>query len=147
MRELPRQLTAAELAELFEGRTRLVERLAELEDPLGRAGDVVPGLPEEELVEALAAHPAIGARTGLSARSAAEQGGNADPVVLSELAYLNQVYEEKFGFRFVVFVNGRPKAEILDVLRRRLARTREEELETGVLELVAIAKDRWTRTT
>ena len=147
MRELPRQLTAAELAELFEGRTRLVERLAELEDPLGRAGDVVPGLPEEELVEALAAHPAIGARTGLSARSAAEQGGDADPVVLSELAYLNQVYEEKFGFRFVVFVNGRPKAEILDVLRRRLARTREEELETGVLELVAIAKDRWTRTT
>ena len=147
MRELPRQLTAAELAELFEGRTRLVERLAELEDPLGRAGDVVPGLPEEELVEALAAHPAIGARTGLSARSAAEQGGDADPVVLSELTYLNQVYEEKFGFRFVVFVNGRPKAEILDVLRRRLARTREEELETGVLELVAIAKDRWTRTT
>jgi len=147
VRELPRQLTAAELAELFEGRTRLVERLAELEDPLGRAGDVVPGLPEEELVEALAAHPAIGARTGLSARSAAEQGGDADPVVLSELAYLNQVYEEKFGFRFVVFVNGRPKAEILDVLRRRLARTREEELETGVLELVAIAKDRWTRTT
>jgi len=147
VRELPRQLTADELAELFEGRTRLVERLAELEDPLGRAGDVVPGLPEEELVEALAAHPAIGARTGLSARSAAEQGGDADPVVLSELAYLNQVYEEKFGFRFVVFVNGRPKAEILDVLRRRLARTREEELETGVLELVAIAKDRWTRTT
>ena len=147
MRELPRQLTADELAELFEGRTRLVERLAELEDPLGRAGDVVPGLPEEMLVEALAAHPAIGARTGLSARSAAEQGGDADPVVLSELAYLNQVYEEKFGFRFVVFVNGRPKAEILDVLRRRLARTREEELETGVLELVAIAKDRWTRTT
>ena len=147
MRELPRQLTADELAELFEGRTRLVERLAELEDPLGRAGVVVPGLPEEELVEALAAHPAIGARTGLSARSAAEQGGDADPVVLSELAYLNQVYEEKFGFRFVVFVNGRPKAEILDVLRRRLARTREEELETGVLELVAIAKDRWTRST
>jgi len=147
VRELPRQLTADELAELFEGRTRLVERLAELEDPLGRAGDVVPGLPEEELVEALAAHPAIGARTGLSARSAAEQGGDADPVVLSELTYLNQVYEEKFGFRFVVFVNGRPKAEILDVLRRRLARTREEELETGVLELVAIAKDRWTRTT
>ena len=37
MRELPRQLSVEELAELFEGRTRLVERLAEREDPLGSA--------------------------------------------------------------------------------------------------------------
>jgi 2-oxo-4-hydroxy-4-carboxy--5-ureidoimidazoline (OHCU) decarboxylase len=86
VRELPRQLTAEELADLFEGRTRLVE-----------------------------------------------------------LAYLNQVYEEKFGFRFVVFVNRRPKEQILDVLRERLERTREEELDTAVEELVAIAEDRWRR--
>jgi len=147
VRELPRQLTADELAELFEGRTRLVERLARLEDPLGRAEEVVSDLPEDELVEALAAHPAIGARSGLSARSAAEQGDDHDPVVLAELAYLNQVYQEKFGFRFVVFVDRRPKRAILDALRERLARTREEELATGVRELVRIAKDRWTRTT
>jgi 2-oxo-4-hydroxy-4-carboxy--5-ureidoimidazoline (OHCU) decarboxylase len=146
VRELPRQLSADELEELFEGRTRLVERLAALENPLVQAEAVLGALSEEEQVEALAAHPAIGARTGLSVRSAAEQGGDSDPVILSELAYLNQVYEEKFGFRFVVFVDGRPKAEILDVLRERLTRTREQELETGVRELVAIAKDRWTRT-
>lgn len=147
MHELPRILTIEELAELFEGRTRLVERLAELPDPLERADEVIADLSEEEKIEALNAHPAIGARAGLSARSAAEQGEDADPVVLSELAYQNQVYEEKFGFRFVVFVNRRPKAEILDVLRERLARTREEELDTAVRELVAIARDRWTRTT
>jgi 2-oxo-4-hydroxy-4-carboxy--5-ureidoimidazoline (OHCU) decarboxylase len=70
----------------------------------------------------------------------------SDPAVLTELAYLNQVYEEKFGFRFVVFVAGRSKREILEVLRTRIGRTREEELETGCRELVAIAKDRWTRT-
>ena len=142
-----RILTADELAELFEGRTTLVERLAGLEDPLERADEVIAELSEQEKIEALNAHPAIGARTGLSARSAEEQGGDADPVVLSELAYQNQVYEEKFGFRFVVFVNGRPKAEILDVLRERLARAREEELDTAVRELVAIARDRWMRTT
>ena len=147
MRELPRQLTVDELAELFEGRTRLVERLAAIEDPLGQAEDVLRGLSEEEQVEALSAHPAIGARSGLSARSAAEQGSDANPAILSELAYLNQVYEEKFGFRFVVFVDRRPKAEILEVLRDRIANTREEELETGVRELVEIARDRWTRTT
>jgi 2-oxo-4-hydroxy-4-carboxy--5-ureidoimidazoline (OHCU) decarboxylase len=144
MRELPRQLSAEELAELFEGRTRLVELLATREDPLGPAADAaVAELDEPEKLEALNAHPAIGARSGLSARSAAEQGADADPVILTELAYLNQVYEEKFGFRFVVFVDGRPKAEILEVLRGRLERTREEELETALHELVAIARNRW----
>ncbi len=146
MRELPRQLTVEELAELFEGRTRLVELLAETEDPLGEADDVLSRLDEDEKVAALSAHPAIGQRHGLSERSAAEQGAESDPAVLSELAYLNQVYEEKFGFRFVVFVAGRPKREILEVLRERIANTREEELDTCCRELVAIAKDRWTRT-
>ena len=145
MRDLPRQLSAEELAELFEGRTRLVELLAEREDPLGSADEVLGQLTEAEQLEALNAHPAIGARAGLSARSAAEQGTDADPVILTELSYLNQVYEEKFGFRFVVFVNGRPKTEVLDVLRGRLERTREEELETALHELVAIARDRWER--
>jgi len=145
MRELPRKLTTDELAELFEGRTRFVELLADVDDPLGRAEELLVALSHEDKIEALNAHPAIGARK-LSARSAAEQGSDADPAVLSELAYLNQVYEEKFGFRFVVFVNSRPKREILEVLRERIGRTLEEELDTGCRELVAIARDRWTRT-
>jgi 2-oxo-4-hydroxy-4-carboxy--5-ureidoimidazoline (OHCU) decarboxylase len=140
--DLPRQLSEEELAELFEGHTRLVELLAAREDPLGSAEEVIARLDEREKVEALNAHPAIGARN-LSERSAAEQGVGGHPAVLTELTYLNQVYEEKFGFRFVVFVNGRPKSEILNVLQERLERTREEELETGLRELVAIARDRW----
>jgi 2-oxo-4-hydroxy-4-carboxy--5-ureidoimidazoline (OHCU) decarboxylase len=144
VRDLPRQLTADELAELFEGRTRLVELLAEREDPLGSAEKVFAELTEQEQREALNAHPPIGARN-LSERSAAEQGSGDHPAVLTDLAYLNQVYEEKFGFRFVVFVNGRPKSEILEVLQQRLEGSREEELETGLHELVAIARDRWQR--
>ena len=144
MRELPRQLTADELAGLFEGRSRFVERLAELPDPLDAAFDLVGEVPEDELVEALEAHPPIGAKN-LSERSAREQGLAEGAAVETELAYLKQVYEEMFGFRFVVFVNRRPKSEIADVLRARLERTREEELETAVRELVAIARDRWER--
>jgi 2-oxo-4-hydroxy-4-carboxy--5-ureidoimidazoline (OHCU) decarboxylase len=142
--DVSRQLTVDELAELFEGRTRLVEELAKRDDPLGEARDVIAELGEEDKLAALNAHPAIGAKK-LSARSAAEQGDDAEPAVLTELAYLNGVYEEKFGFRFVVFVNRRPKAEILEVLRSRLERTRGEELDTAVEELVAIAEDRWRR--
>jgi len=138
VRDLPRQLSVEELADLFEGRTRFVERLAELEDPLGRAREVAATLSDEEKKEVLDAHPAIGARK-LSARSAAEQGTDEAP----ELEELNRAYEEKFGFRFVVFVNRRPKSELVHVLRERLARSREEELSTALDQLVAIAEDRW----
>jgi 2-oxo-4-hydroxy-4-carboxy--5-ureidoimidazoline (OHCU) decarboxylase len=145
VRELPRHLTVDELAELFEGRTALCERLAETENPLDSAASVIETLSEEEKLEALDAHPAIGARTGLSARSAREQGADDDPAVLEELTELNRRYEERFGFRFVVFVNRRPKAEIASVLRERLERSRHEELDTALAELVAIARDRWQR--
>jgi OHCU decarboxylase len=137
MRELPRQLSIEELEELFSGPGTLVSVLAETEDPLGRAEEIATGLPDDDKVEALAAHPRIG-------EPSPDQSGD-DPAVLTELAYLNQVYEEKFGFRFVVFVAGRPRSEVLPVLRDRLARTREEELDTGINELVAIARDRWQR--
>jgi 2-oxo-4-hydroxy-4-carboxy--5-ureidoimidazoline (OHCU) decarboxylase len=137
VRDLPRQLSVEELTELFSARTRLVELLAEREDPLGAARDVIAELPEEDKAAALAAHPRIG-------EPSPEQRGE-DPAVLAELSYLNQVYEEKFGFRFVVFVNRRSRAELLPVLQERLARTREEELETGLEELVRIAEDRWRR--
>jgi len=145
MRELPRQLSADELAELFEGRTRFVDRLASEPDPLAQARTLVHELPQDEKVEVLAAHPAVGQRGGLSARSAAEQGADGDPGVLAELARLNAEYEARHGFRFVVFVNRRPKAEILEVLRERLPNATGDELETALSELVAIAEDRWRR--
>ena len=91
----------------------------------------------DEKIEALAAHPRIGERSP-------EQHGD-DPAVLAELAELNRAYEERYGFRFVVFVNGRSRAEILPELRRRLESTREQELDTGLDALVSIAEDRWRR--
>ena len=142
MRDLPRQLTADELAELFEGRTRFVARLAALDDPLDCARDVAQALSDEEKTEVLDAHPAIGAKA-TSERSRREQGTDDDPAVLAELAELNAEYEERFGFRFVVFVNGRPRRDIVPVLRERMTRSREEELRTAVDELVQIAINRW----
>lgn len=144
MRELPRQLSVDELAELFEGRTRLVELLAGRDDPLGNAEQVVGELTEADLAEALGAHPAIGSAK-LSPRSAAEQGDDVDPEVLAELERLNADYERRNGFRFVTFVNRRPKAQVFEELRERVERPREEELRRAARELVAIARDRWQR--
>jgi 2-oxo-4-hydroxy-4-carboxy--5-ureidoimidazoline (OHCU) decarboxylase len=142
--DLPRQLTVQQLAELFEGRTRLVEKLAERDDPLASAREVIAELSEDDKLEALNTHPAIGAKN-LSTRSAAEQGTDDDPETLAELERLNAEYERRFGFRFVVFVNRRPKSEIVPILRERLERSHEQELDTAVQELVAIAEDRWRR--
>jgi 2-oxo-4-hydroxy-4-carboxy--5-ureidoimidazoline (OHCU) decarboxylase len=143
--DLPRQLSEDELSELFEGHTRFVEELARREDPLGQARKVLAEAPEEEQVEALGAHPRIGQRVNISEVSAREQGSDEDPALLTALIKLNKSYEKKFGFRFVVFVDGRPRAEILSVMRQRLQNSREEELAAGLDDLVAIALDRWRR--
>ena len=135
-------MTAEELTELFEGRTRFVEKLAATEDPLAHAREIAAELSDDEKKEILDAHPAIGGRP-TSERSRREQGSDDDPEVLAELAQLNAEYEQRFGFRFVVFVNGRPRREIVPLLRERLQRAREEELATGVDELVQIAIARW----
>jgi hypothetical protein len=137
VRDVSRQLTVEQLAELFSGRSRFVDKLAGEDDPLGRAREVAHGLSEDEKVEALATHPRIGERSS-------EQHGD-DPSVLAELAELNRQYEERFGFRFIVFVNRRSRAELVPVIRERLAHTREQELDTALDELVAIAEDRWRR--
>jgi 2-oxo-4-hydroxy-4-carboxy--5-ureidoimidazoline (OHCU) decarboxylase len=143
--DLPRQLKEEELAELFEGHSRFVAQLAQLDDPLGQARKVLADAPEDEQVEALAAHPRIGQRVNISERAAREQGSDEDPVLLAALARLNKTYEQKYGFRFVVFVDGRPRAEILSVMRQRLQNSREDELAAGLDDLVAIALDRWRR--
>jgi 2-oxo-4-hydroxy-4-carboxy--5-ureidoimidazoline (OHCU) decarboxylase len=133
---LPRKLTLDELAKLFSGRTHFVELLAQEDDPLTRADALIEELPYDDKVEALAAHPRIGERSP-------EQHGD-DPQVLAELAELNRAYEDKFGFRFIVFVNRRSRAELVPVLRERLVHTRDEELDIALHELVAIARDRWS---
>jgi 2-oxo-4-hydroxy-4-carboxy--5-ureidoimidazoline (OHCU) decarboxylase len=143
--DLPRQLSENELAELFEGHTRLVAQLAQLEDPLGQARKVLADAPEDEQIEALGTHPRIGQRVNISEQAALEQGSDEDPVLLAALAKLNKTYEQKYGFRFVVFVDGRPRTEILSVLRQRLQHPRDEELAAGLDDLVAIALDRWRK--
>jgi 2-oxo-4-hydroxy-4-carboxy--5-ureidoimidazoline (OHCU) decarboxylase len=101
---------------------------------------------DAQLIAVLNAHPRIGSTTGLSARSAAEQGaGTIDQATLDALELMNAEYERTFGFRFVVFVHGRSRAEIVPIFRARLARTRGEELATGIDEFLAIARDRLER--
>jgi OHCU decarboxylase len=119
------------------------------------AESLARSMPLQEQVAVLSAHPRIGASPAtLSAASSREQASSAesgmDPgelrTLYTELADLNDAYEQRFGFRFVVFVNGRSKSEIVGVLRDRLERTRDEELETGLRDMFLIARARLATT-
>jgi len=137
-----------EIAAIFERAPALAERVRGKEPAsiLASARSEIARMTEAERIGVLNAHPRIGADpASLSTLSRREQAGGADVATLRDLASLNDEYEHKFGFRFVVFVAGRPKAEIVPVFRARLRRTREDELATGIDEFLAITRDRLTR--
>jgi 2-oxo-4-hydroxy-4-carboxy-5-ureidoimidazoline decarboxylase len=157
LNEQPRGRFAEALRPLFEAAEPLANALYDARpfrsygELLDRAEGVALQLAEDQQVEVVNAHPPIGASPDrVSEQSYREQGyaheAALDRAQLAEtyaaLAELNQAYEARFGFRFVVFVNGRPKADIVDLLRQRLNGCRRDELRTAVSELLAIARDR-----
>jgi OHCU decarboxylase len=116
---------------------------------LDRAEQLLTALPEADQITTLNAHPRIGASAALlwrqSGLSYREQGGASTPDaagVDARLSELNELYEARFGFRFVVFVNRRTRAAIIPALETRLGNTRDQELATAMGELLAIARDR-----
>jgi OHCU decarboxylase len=133
-------------------RALLAERpFRSYEELIDRAEALAASLPETERIEVVNAHPRIGAAPSeVSALSYREQGYAAEAGreeaqlqrLYTELARLNAAYEARFGFRFVVFVNRRPKDAILDVLRERLNNPRHVELEAALSDLFRIARDR-----
>lgn len=147
---------AALAGPLFEHAPRFLERLAagrpfpDEEELFASARATARSMPEEEQVELLNAHPRIGAAVAvMSDLSRREQGdGHADggpgaAWVADELASLNDAYEGHFGFRYVIFVAGRPRADIIPLLERALRADRDEELRRGLDDVVLIAEDRW----
>jgi 2-oxo-4-hydroxy-4-carboxy-5-ureidoimidazoline decarboxylase len=55
---------------------------------------------------------------------------------------MNELYEQRFGFRYVIFVAGRPKTAIPALLEVALRNDREAELRRAVDDAVDIAADR-----
>ncbi|KAI8248218.1 hypothetical protein K4K53_001070 [Colletotrichum sp. SAR 10_77] len=96
-----------------------------------------------ELHAIIGSHPRLGAKKVESAQSVAEQAklqtGDG-----TELAALNSEYEIRFpGLRYVVFVNGRGRPEIMEDMRTRIARgdiALEER--AAVQAMCDIARDR-----
>src|SRR6266540_3026636 len=148
---MPSDAITGRLAAVFERAPGLAAALRNAEEDtprsiIAKARGAFERMTEPERVAVLDAHPRIGADpASLSLHSRREQGEATDDETLRLLAELNDAYEKKFGFRFVVFVAGRTKEEIVPVLRARLANTREAELKAGLEEFLAISLDRLER--
>jgi 2-oxo-4-hydroxy-4-carboxy--5-ureidoimidazoline (OHCU) decarboxylase len=141
----------ATLETLFENAPRFCDRLAagdyaDWDDVLARGEELARTLPEDEQLELIDGHPRIGALpSSVSATSFKEQGYDRDPgtaALQARLDRLNDDCEAKFGFRCCVFVNGRARSEIADVMQERLASSRDAELDRALSDVFAIARHR-----
>ena len=114
---------------------------------IASARDVISNasIPDQRAI--LDAHPRIGAPTTVLSRlSNSEQNKAAtSPATLARLAALNAQYEAKFGFKFVVFVNGRSRDEIIPVLEVRMQGSDGDERAAGLVAMVDIARSRLAR--
>jgi 2-oxo-4-hydroxy-4-carboxy--5-ureidoimidazoline (OHCU) decarboxylase len=148
---LPPAAFVAAAAPWFEGAPRFLARLAGAR-PFGdestlfaHAVEIARAMPEDEQLELIDAHPRLGAPpASVSAASFREQGYDRETsVAIADLERLNRAYEEKFGFRFCVFVNGRSRPELVPVLEAALKADRDAEIPRALGDVVAIARDRF----
>jgi 2-oxo-4-hydroxy-4-carboxy-5-ureidoimidazoline decarboxylase len=153
---------AATMAPLFEGAPRFLGRLAmarpygRLEVLFDRARAIAHAMPVAEQVELIDAHPRLGAPpASVSALSFVEQGYDQEAAetaareahaerarVAAQLDRLNAAYEDRFGFRYCVFVAGRSRAELIPEFEAALGRDRPTEMHRAIDAVVDIAADR-----
>mmetsp|Transcript_22707 Transcript_22707/g.40164 ORF Transcript_22707/g.40164 Transcript_22707/m.40164 type:complete len:206 (-) Transcript_22707:115-732(-) len=122
---------------------------------ISEAKKLIQNMNQQDKLQVIDAHPRIGQKNTkkLSNFSKIEQGvkeetktiSPEEEKVLEEFTKLNADYEQKFGFKFIIFVNGRPKKDLLPVGRRRMQNSKDSELETGIQAMLDIALDRLSK--
>jgi OHCU decarboxylase len=125
-----------------------VEELSEAADQVWRR------MGEADWLEAFACHPRIGERKAAQASpqfaawSEQEQSAAASPIerISVELAAGNALYEERFGFTYIVCATGKSAEEMLEILGRRLRSDRETELREAAeqqRQIIQIRLGKW----
>jgi 2-oxo-4-hydroxy-4-carboxy-5-ureidoimidazoline decarboxylase len=138
--------------------------LANESDLLAASDDVWLGLTESDWMEAFRGHPRIGkspaaelpeqgkkrAPSQSAVWSVQEQSNvaTADDALKMALAAGNTEYERRFNRTFIVCATGKSPAEILSILRRRLANDGPAELQEAVeqqRQITQIRLRKWLR--
>jgi 2-oxo-4-hydroxy-4-carboxy-5-ureidoimidazoline decarboxylase len=137
------------------GSTRWVEQVTTrrpfptVESLYTAAEELWKNLTTEDWKEAFSHHPKIGDTEALMKKFAAtkawatgEQSAvkEASLQTLNELAEGNRLYEEKFGFIFIVFATGKSAEEMLALLHQRIKNTSEDEIRIAATEQAKITR-------
>ena len=105
---------------------------------------VVENMSETQQLALIKAHPDLGSKTKMAQASVEEQSGvGLDR--LSESEYqrfqsLNQAYQDKFGFPFIIAVKYHTKESILNAFETRLQNSQEQERQEALTEISKIAR-------
>jgi 2-oxo-4-hydroxy-4-carboxy-5-ureidoimidazoline decarboxylase len=161
----PTSTFTAAVAPLFEGAPRFLGRLAAAR-PFGSpealfaaARTIAWAMSRDEQHELIDAHPRLGApSTTVSALSFREQGYDREAAdaraaesamerarLADELDRLNAAYEARFGFRYCVFVAGRPREALLPGMVAALDADPESEIGRALDAVIDIAADRYAK--
>lgn len=114
-----------------------------VDDLIARADRVWWSLDPRDWLEAFRSHPKIGEKKAASAVAVEAQRWSEDEQsgirssaqeTMEALAKLNRVYEQKFGYIFIVCASGKSSEEMLAILRDRLGNNKDEELRNAAAE-------------
>ena len=124
---------------------------ASLEDLTLTANKIWWSLEQSDWLEAFRSHPKIGEKKAAETVSSQAQRWSgqeqaavqtADQKTLDSLTELNQHYDAKFGFIFIVCATGKSAGEMLALMRERLQNDVETELRIAAAEQAKITEIR-----
>jgi 2-oxo-4-hydroxy-4-carboxy-5-ureidoimidazoline decarboxylase len=99
---------------------------------------------EEKQLALLRAHPALGEQTGMTEASEQEQASagldQLTPDQYERFQELNETYEERFGFPFIMAVKNASPDAIQQRMEDRLDQSQSAEFETALNEVHEIAR-------
>ena len=115
---------------IFEKTQWIAEKLFDLkpfkdkDDLINKMIQIYETSPNNETLKILNAHPKLAVEKNLTNHSSIEQSRanlkNCTQEEYEEFKILNDNYEKKFGFPFIIAVKGKDKIEILNNFRQRI---------------------------
>jgi 2-oxo-4-hydroxy-4-carboxy-5-ureidoimidazoline decarboxylase len=105
------------------------------------AEDIWRSLEPRDWREAFSHHPRIGDRSVTGVAKSEQSGADsAGARTLRELASYNRLYEEKFGFVFLIFASGKSAEEMLEALQVRIHNREDIEMRNAMQEQAKITR-------
>ena len=113
------------------------------EDLINKMFQIYESTQKNEVLVILKSHPKLAVEKNLTKHSSEEQSHanlkNCTDEEYNEFKRLNNEYEEKFGFPFIIAVKGKNKIEILNNFRQRINNDIELEFKEAKSQVKKIA--------